>query len=135
MNSALPTGGVTRPIHRLKIMMIPKCSGSTPIWVTIGRKIGVKISTAGVISIKIPTSSRIMLIISIITMGFSEMASKASLIRYGRSALVIAQDMATDTEISSNTIEDVTTDSRITDGSSLILISLGCGLFATTKPC
>ena len=39
--------------------MIPKCIGSTPNLVTTGKKIGVKISTAGVISIKVPTKSKI----------------------------------------------------------------------------
>ncbi len=36
----MPTGGVTCPIARFTVIMIPKCSGFTPIaWIT-GSKIG-----------------------------------------------------------------------------------------------
>ena len=52
-----PTGGVHNPIQRLSTIMIPNCIGSIPKDLTTGRKIGVKINTAGVISINIPTKS------------------------------------------------------------------------------
>ena len=54
-NKTVPTGGVQIPIHKLKIIINPKCKGSIPIIVIIGKNIGVKIRIAGVISIKIPT--------------------------------------------------------------------------------
>ena len=57
-----PTGGVKRPIPRLRIMMIPKCTGSMPNWVTIGRKIGVQISSIGARSMKVPSTSSSTLI-------------------------------------------------------------------------
>ena len=47
--------------------------------VAIGKKIGVKINTAGVISIKIPTANRITLINSKITTGLSLMANSRRL--------------------------------------------------------
>ncbi len=53
-----PTGGVTEPIPKFIINIIPKCTGLIPILVTMGRKIGVKISTAGVKSKNIPMTSR-----------------------------------------------------------------------------
>ncbi len=65
-------GGVQIPTHRFSTIMIPKCMGFIPSWaVTMGRKMGVKISTAGVISIKIPTKSRMKLINRRITTGLS----------------------------------------------------------------
>ena len=42
-NSVVPTGGVIVPIHRLKIIMIPKWIVVIPSAVHTGRKIGVKI--------------------------------------------------------------------------------------------
>ena len=60
--------------------MIPKCTGSIPNCpVAIGRKIGVKIKTAGVMSIKIPTINRITLISIKMTTGLSLMLSRAAL--------------------------------------------------------
>ena len=44
------------PIHRLKIIMIPKWIVVIPSAVHTGRKIGVKIRQAGVISINVPTN-------------------------------------------------------------------------------
>ena len=58
-----PTGGVHKPTHKFNTIMIPKCTGSIPNLVTTGKNIGVKISTAGVISIKIPTHNSSKLII------------------------------------------------------------------------
>ena len=55
------------PIHRLKIIIIPKWIVFIPNAVHTGRKIGVKIRQAGVISIKVPTISRIILIMNRIT--------------------------------------------------------------------
>ena len=51
--------------------MIPKCNGSIPVAVTIGKNIGVNINTAGVISMKIPINKRIVFIIRIIIIGLS----------------------------------------------------------------
>ena len=57
-NSVVPTGGVMVPMHRLKISMMPKWMVFMPkAWQT-GKKMGVKIRQAGVISIKVPTTSR-----------------------------------------------------------------------------
>ena len=58
-------------MHRLSTMMMPKCRGEIPRLCAMGKKIGVKIRTAGVISIKIPTSSKIKLISSKIKIGLS----------------------------------------------------------------
>ena len=54
------------PIHRLNIIMIPKWMVFMPSARQMGRKIGVRIRQAGVMSIKVPTiSSRILMIKSI----------------------------------------------------------------------
>ena len=39
----IPTGGVTCPIARLTVIIIPKCKGSIPTDFITGRKIGRKI--------------------------------------------------------------------------------------------
>ena len=71
-NKTLPTGGVHNPIHRFRTITIPKWIGLTPNLIATGRKIGVNINTAGVMSIKVPTTNRIELMISRITIGFAE---------------------------------------------------------------
>ena len=58
-NKTDPTGGVHNPIHKFNTIIIPNCIGSIPIDLIIGRNMGVKINTAGVISINIPTNSYI----------------------------------------------------------------------------
>ena len=55
-NNTEPTGGVHKPIQRFKIIIIPKCTGSNPSFITTGKNMGVNMSTAGVISIKMPTN-------------------------------------------------------------------------------
>ena len=62
VNRIGPTGGVIVPMHRLNTIMIPKWMGCMPKLVQIGRKIGVNISIAGVISINIPTTRSIIFI-------------------------------------------------------------------------
>ena len=61
-NNTEPTGGVILPIHMLKISITPNWIADIPRLSAIGRKIGVKIRIAGVISINIPITSRIMFI-------------------------------------------------------------------------
>ena len=75
--STEPTGGVQSPIQRFITITIPKCTGSIPNFVTIGRKMGVKMSTAGVISMKIPTNSNIKLMSNKMMILLSDMLSKA----------------------------------------------------------
>ena len=82
-NNTDPTGGVQSPIQRLSMRIIPKWVGSIPKEVTMGRKIGVKISTAGVASINIPTANRITLIINRIMILLSLTDNRASLISCG----------------------------------------------------
>ena len=53
-----PTGGVTEPMPRFMISIKPKCTGFMPTEVAIGRKIGVKIRTAGVRSRNMPMMRR-----------------------------------------------------------------------------
>ena len=57
-NKTVPTGGVIVPIPRASIMMTPKCTGSTPMVCTTGRKIGVTIIMSGAISINVPKTSK-----------------------------------------------------------------------------
>ena len=119
----LPTGGVTMPIQRLKVIITPKCTGSTPSDSAIGRKIGVKMRMAGVMSMKKPTTSKIRLMVSRMMTLFSERARMASSMMMGMSALAIAQLMPEEQPISSMTMALVTMESKKIFGRSLILIS------------
>ena len=82
-NNTDPTGGVIEPIHMLKIKTTPKCTGSIPKDTQIGKKIGVKIKIAGVISKNIPITNKMILIKKKITYLLSEIANKASAIALG----------------------------------------------------
>ena len=87
------------PIHRLKISIMPKWIGFIPRAVQTGRKIGVKIRQAGVISIKVPTSRRITLIISNITYRLPVRLSKALEMAEGIPVNAMTHDMILDTPI------------------------------------
>ena len=67
-----------------------------------------KISTAGVMSINVPTSSRITLIIRIRTNGFCEIDTSPALIACGILAMVMIQLMAELTAIRNITTAVVT---------------------------
>ncbi len=79
---------------------MPKCSA-------IGIKIGVKINTAGVRSINIPTISRMRFIRIKMIIGLSEIESIQSLIMVGRPVNAIAQDIMVEAPIK-NSIMTVT---------------------------
>ena len=81
------------PMHRLKISMMPKWMVFMPkAWQT-GKKMGVKIRQAGVISIKVPTTSRMMLMRNRITYLLLLMESRALDTRDGMLVNAMTQDM------------------------------------------
>ena len=123
-NKIVPTGGVQRPIHKLKIIIKPKCKGSIPIIVIIGKNIGVKIRIAGVISIKVPTRSKIIFIIKSTIIGFSLNSSTAEEKFCGMLVYANTQDNAIEVPISNITTPVVIEVSKKIFGISLILISL-----------
>src|SRR5699024_8398255 len=88
-NKLTPSGGVTNPIARFITNMIPKCIGSIPIFVTTGKRIGVKITIAEIVSINIPTINKNILIINIIIIGLSDTPTIRSAIIDGIRSLVI----------------------------------------------
>src|SRR5690625_3103708 len=71
-NKLTPNGGVTNPIARFITRITPKWTGSIPIEVTTGSNIGVKITIDEIVSINIPTISRNILMIKMITSGLSD---------------------------------------------------------------
>ena len=79
----VPTGGVHKPMQRLAMRTIPNCTGSMPKAVTTGKKIGVKIKTAGVMSMKVPTIRSSTLMRSRIMIGLSDKAIMAALTVWG----------------------------------------------------
>ena len=70
----------------------------------IGIKIGVKINTAGVKSINIPTINKIIFIKMKIIIGLSEIDNIQSLIMVGSPVNAIAQDIMVDAPIKNNII-------------------------------
>ena len=80
-------------------IIIPKWMGSIPKFFTTGRKIGAKISTAGVISINIPAASNSRLISSRITYLLSETLSSACPIAFGSPVKDNTNDMTADAAI------------------------------------
>lgn len=119
MNNTEPTGGVHKPIQRLSTMIIPKCTGSIPNSVTTGKNIGVKINTAGVMSMKIPTKSKIRLMIIRMTNLLSLNESNTALMDCGISSLDITQDMAMEVAINMATTAVVADDLSKMAGKSL----------------
>ena len=57
------------PIAKLATNITPKLTGSTPTTTTIGKSIGVKITSAEIVSINIPTTNSKMFIASNMTKG------------------------------------------------------------------
>ncbi|MNG05026.1 hypothetical protein D3C84_881970 [compost metagenome] len=60
-NNTAPTGGVINPIPRFTSMIMPNCTGSTPMPTITGIRIGVRIRINGAMSITVPNSSNITL--------------------------------------------------------------------------
>ena len=98
-NNKVPTGGVHRPMHKFKTMIIPNCTGCMPKVIATGRKIGVKIRTAGVISIKVPTISKIIFIIRKMTMGLLTLSNSVEVNICGIPSKENNHDMAIEVEI------------------------------------
>ena len=77
--------------------------GWIPSEVTTGSNIGVKISIAGVISMNVPTTNRMILIIKQITILLSDTARSAALIVWGIFSYAKIHDIAVDVAIRSIT--------------------------------
>ena len=98
-NRTEPTGGVMFPRHMLKISITPNWISLIPRLCAIGRKIGVKIRIAGVISMNMPTSIRITFIRKKITYLLVEMDIIPLEIAAGIPEYAITKDMAEEAEI------------------------------------
>ena len=99
MNRLEPKGGVQKPMARATVITTPKWMGSIPMEVTMGRKMGVKIKIAGVISINIPTTIRITFISRNTTYLLVEIDIIPALIAAGIPEYAITKDMAEEAEI------------------------------------
>ena len=98
-NRTEPTGGVMFPRHMLKISITPNWISLIPRLCAIGRKIGVKIRIAGVISMNMPTTIRITFIRKKITYLLVEMDIIPLEIAAGIPEYAITKDMAEEAEI------------------------------------
>ena len=99
-NRTEPTGGVMFPRHILKISITPNWISVIPRLCAIGRKIGVKIRIAGVMSMNI----RMMFISRKITYLFVEMDMRPVEMAAGIPEYAMTKDMAEDAEIKNRMI-------------------------------
>ena len=76
------------PIARLQVIIMPKCTGSTPTAVAMGTMMGVRIMMLGILSIIMPHTSIMAFIISRITTLLLETASTDSLMVCGYRSIV-----------------------------------------------
>ena len=112
------------PTERFITIMTPKWIGLIPKLCTIGRKIGVKIKSAGAISINVPTIRRKILRISRITYLLLEIPRTSLLIAAGSPVKDITNDNTEDAPMISITIVVITAASTSSFGISLSLIVL-----------
>jgi len=98
--------------------------GSIPSLVTMGKKMGVKISTAGVMSIKIPTNNNKTLMINKMTILLSLIPNRAELISCGMFSYDITHDMLMEAPMSSMTIAVVADESSNTSAKIYLYISI-----------
>ena len=122
LNSALPTGGVMLPMPRFMTIMIPKWMGSIPKDWTTGRKIGVKIRTAGVMSMKQPTTSSTRLMMSRMTYLLLETLISALPMALGRPVKLMTKLMTLEPAIRNIMTAVVSQASSRILGRSLILM-------------
>lgn len=93
-NWTVPTGGVIRPIPWFSIITMPNWTGSMPASMAMGRKIGVVMITRGAMSMKVPSTSRMTLIINRVTIGLSDRKAMISASRAGASFNASSQPKA-----------------------------------------
>ena len=124
VNKIAPTGGVIHPIHRLKVIITPKCTGFIPKLSAIGRNIGVKIKMAGVGSINVPKISKMIFIRNKIIIGLSEKPRIESAIRLGILVNAKIHDMIEERPIKKTMIQVNLEDSNKILGKSDIFIVL-----------
>lgn len=120
VNKIGPTGGVIVPKDRLNTIKIPNCTGCIPKSIQMGKRMGVKINTAGVGSIKVPINNKTKLMINSINIGLSVSESKPSAIMPGICVKAITQDIIEDVPIINITIEAIFTVLKRISGKSLI---------------
>ena len=98
-NNTEPTGGVILPIHMLNINITPNWIEDIPRLSAIGKKIGVKIRIAGVMSINIPTINKMIFIKRRSMYLLSVMDIKPLLIAAGIPEYAMTHDIAEEAEI------------------------------------
>ena len=87
------------PMHMLKIMTTPNCMALIPKLCAMGRKIGVKIKMAGVMSMNVPMTSRMMFMSMNMIILLFVTDSRASEIAAGIPEYAMTQLIALDAEI------------------------------------
>ena len=85
----------------------PKWTGCMPSFTTTGRKMGVKIRTAGVMSMKVPTIRSSILMMRKMTILLSDSDRSAALTFWGTCSIVMIHAMHMDVAIRSITMDVV----------------------------
>ena len=98
-NRTEPTGGVMLPMHILKISITPNWMLDIPRLSAMGRKMGGKIRIAGVISINMPTTRRMMFIRKKMIYLFVDTDRSALLMTAGIPEYAMTKDIAEEAEI------------------------------------
>lgn len=98
-NKTEPTGGVMFPKHMLNISITPNWMSLMPRLCAMGRKIGVNIRMAGVMSMNIPTTIRMTFINKKMIILLDEMDMMPSLIAAGIPEYAMTNDIAEEAEI------------------------------------
>ena len=112
-NSALPTGGVILPMHRLYTRIRPNCTVLMPKLWQMGRNSGVKIRMAGVTSMKVPDTSRITFMISRITYLLLVRLSRAAATASGICRKAMTQPRMLETPTRNTTMPDILAESTM----------------------
>ena len=108
------------PMDRFMTIMKPNWMGSIPRLFTMGRKIGVNMSRAGAMSIKVPTISSVILMINSMTIRLSEIPKSRLLMACGSPVKDRTKDSTEDAPIISMTMVVITAVSTSILGMSLI---------------
>jgi len=83
-----PTGGVVSPIMRFRTAIMEKWIGSMPTWRATASSVGKRVSSAAMVSMKVPTKSSRILIIRMMRYLFFVIPRRKSATIWGICSLV-----------------------------------------------
>lgn len=124
INRQFPTGGVSKPIPKLIVIIIPNCSAEIPYNVAIGKNIGANSNITGTRSIKHPQINSNIFIISITKNTLSTLFLKNPEIKVGTLSMFMVHETTDATPTINKDIAEVQIESEKICGISDIFNSL-----------